>query len=502
MKVSFLIPPALDGKRAADRCYGCNYGIYFLPHLPTLYMATVLQKNGFDVEINDFAAKKLAEKDFFDFISGDDSEIYVFYTVFLSESTDILAKKNINATRKEAKFIFCGTQPTWSPDVFIDSDSSFVVRGEPEFILLDLVRRLKADRDIGDVDGVSYMEDGVIKHNKPGAPIKDLDCLPIPDRRLLDHSPYYNPKLSRTPHTAILTSRGCFGRCWFCVPNSLSFARELEYKRWHDEKPSPRLHSVERVVEEFEEIAELGFRSVSVIDDEFLWNDRRTVGICDGIKDLDLEWFCLARPDMITEKSVVALAEAGCKYIDLGVESFNQEILSSIGKGIEVEDISKAVSIIKKHGVKPKINVLLGATPLETEGTIRDTIASVERLGVEYVLYDIAAPFPGTDFYYAAKKNRWFTTEDNDYHPIDPLEESIISYPHLSKEKLEELVSYAYRRHYFNPRYLINQIGHVKSLGDFRNKTSAAIDLFNRNVLRRIGRGIYPLSGSVVSYEK
>lgn len=486
MKITFLMPPPLDGKKAADRLYGCNYGIYFLPHLPTLYMATILRDEGYEIELRDFAAKKQKKKDFLNFIYSDNSDVYVFFTVFLSERTDIEAKKIIRNIRNDAKYIFCGTQPMWNPGAFIDSDSSFVVRGEPEFIVLDIVKKLKANQDIEDVAGVSYMKGGEIKHNKPRAPIKDLDSLPIPDRTLLDHEPYYNPKLSKTPHTAILTSRGCFGKCWYCVPNSLSFARELEYKRYINKKPSPRFHSVERVMEEFREIAELGFKSVSVIDDEFLWSDNRTIAICNGVRDLDLEWFCLARPDMITKKSVAALAEAGCKYIDLGVESFNQEILDSIEKGIRVEDITRAVDIIKKQGVEPKINVLLGATPLETEETIRDTITSVEKLGVEYVLYDIAAPFPGTDFYYAAKENRWFVTEDNDYHPIDPLEESIISYPHLPKEKLEELLSYAYRRHYFNLKYLIKHIGNIKSWKDFRNKANAAIDLFNRNVLKRV----------------
>jgi hypothetical protein len=116
---------------------------------------------------------------------------------------------------------------------------------------------------------------------------------------------------------------------------------------------------------------------------------------------------------------------------------------------------------------------------------IKDTITSAEKLNVEYVLYDITAPFPGTDFYYAAKENRWFITEDNEYHPMDPSKESIISYSHLPKEKLEELLSYAYRTHYFNPRYLIKWIRNIKSWKDFRNKASTTINLFNRNVIGR-----------------
>lgn len=481
MKVTFLMPPSLDGTGTADRCFGCNYGIYPLPHLPTLMVATLLRDNGFDVAIHDFAAKKESIEDFSRFIRQDQSDIYVFFSVFLSGETDILARKMIRALRLKSRFIFCGTQPTSNPGQFLDCEDSYIVRGEPEFSLLFLAQSLELHNDLSGVRGLSYLKDGTIVNNEP-AELLQADALPIPDRTLLDHTPYYNPKLSRLPHTAILTSRGCFGKCWYCVPNSLSFARELEFKRFCGKKPVPRLNSVERVIREFKEIHSLGFQSVTVLDDEFLWSDDRTVRICEGIRDLHLEWLCLARPDMITERSVEAMATAGCKYIDLGIESFSQEILDAVGKDITVQQARDAIVIIKKYGIEPKVNILFGASPLETEETIRQTIDMAESLGVRYVLYNIAAPFPGTEFYYAARKNHWFVTPDNDYHPLDPTSEAIISYPNLSKERLEHLLSYAYRRHYFNPKYMIAQARDVTSLSDLRHKLTAAMGLFRRHV--------------------
>lgn len=482
MKITFLMPPSLDGKNCADRCYGCNYGIYFLPHLPTLYMATILRNNGFDVEINDFAAKKKKISDFQGFISNNESDVYVFYSVFLSEKTDIEAKKLILTKRTDAKFVYCGTQPTWNPTGFLD-ENSYVIRGEPDFTILELMNAFKNNGTVENIKGISYLKNNQIINNAPAELIEEIDNVPIPDRTILDYSPYYNPKFSSLPHTAILTSRGCFGKCWYCVPNSLSFARELEYKKYNNKKPGPRLHSVERVIAEFRELARLGFKSVSIVDDEFIWNDNRTVSICEGIKDLNLEWLCLARPDMITERSVKAMSEAGCTYIDMGVESFDQNILNHIRKNIKIEDIEKAVRIIKKYGIEPEINVLIGATPYETEETIKNTIKEVEKLNLKYVLYSIAAPFPGTDFYYAAKDNGWMIYDD--YIPIDPGKESLISYPHLSKEKMEELMNKAYREHYFNLKYIIMQIKNTKSMNDFMNKANTAVNLIRRNVIRR-----------------
>ena len=55
----------------------------------------------------------------------------------------------------------------------------------------------------------------------------------------------------------------------------------------------------------------------------------------------------------------------------------------------------------------------------------------------------------------------------------------------IGKEKLDELLSYAYRRHYFNPRYIGKQFKQVRSFGDFKNKASTAVNLFRRNVVGR-----------------
>ncbi len=488
MKVTFVIPPALDGKMPADRCFGCNYGIYPIPHIPTLYAATLLSRNSIDAAIHDFAARKSSPEDFALFARDDRSDLYVFFSVFLSAATDIAARTITRKARKDARFIFCGTQPTWDPDRFVDADS-FVIRGEPEFPLLHLVRALEQDGPISGIENLSWLDNGRIVHNPSAEPLKNLDSLPMPDRTLLDHTPYFNPKLSGTPHTAILTSRGCFGACTYCVPNSLSFARELEYKRSHPRKPAPRLHSVQRVIEEFRAIHDLGFRSVTVLDDEFLWNEDRTVAICDGIRNLGLEWLCLARPDMITERSVQAMAAAGCRSIDLGVESFDQRILDDVGKKVTVAQIRSAVTCIRAAGIEPKVNILFGASPLETEETIRETVAAAEALGTEFVLYGIAAPFPGTAFYDSAKKNHWFATPDNEYHPVDHSAESIIAYPHLSKDQLEQALSDAYRRHYFSPRYIAGQVRALRSLSDLRHKLAAAGGIFRRHGVRSLRRG-------------
>ncbi|HOK48404.1 MAG TPA: hypothetical protein PLK67_20835, partial [Bryobacteraceae bacterium] len=320
MNISFLIPPVLDGTHDVDRCFGCNYSIYFLPLLGALYPATELKQRGHTVTVRDFAAERAGARKFQEFVSAAGADIYCFYTVFLSQETDRRARQAIREAHPRAKFIFAGPQPTWNASAFLDGSDTYVVRGEPDLALPELVEALERGLGPEGIPGVSYRSEEGVKHNPGALPVRDLDALPIPDRTLVDHTPYYNPKLPSKPHTAMLASRGCSAQCTYCVPNSLSYARELEYKRDHNGlKPPVRQHSAARVVAEMRRIAELGFRSVSIIDDQFLWNEDRTLEICTGIRDLRLDWSCLARADRVTARAAAAMAEDRARCLAAGM---------------------------------------------------------------------------------------------------------------------------------------------------------------------------------------
>jgi len=483
MQITFIIPPVLDNTANVDRCFGCNYNIYFLPLLPVLYSATIIKETGESVSIIDFAALGKSEQDFKDFISKDGSELYVFYTVFLSQKTDLAARDFIRRERPNARFIFFGPQATYAAGGFLDREDTVLVRGEPEFTMRELVSAFARGADFSALRGISFKSAEGLRENPPAALIADLDTLPIPDRTLLDHTPYSNPKLSRLPHTAALTSRGCFGQCWYCVPNSLSYARELEYKKYQGHKPPARLHSASRVIEEFHAIAGLGFKSVSIIDDQFLWDEARTLEICRGIKGLGLEWSCLCRPERITKNAAEAMAEAGCGYVDIGTESFDEAVLASIQKDMSPADTRKAVATLRQAGIEVEINILLGATPVETEESIKKTLREVRRLNADYVLFSIANPFPGTEFYQAAKSRGWMYY--GDYVPADPAKNSIISYPHLSKKKLERLLAHAYLSFYLDPRYLVKQALKIRSVSEFKSKLRAFANFIYKNFIKR-----------------
>lgn len=477
MKATFLTPPPLDGKPAAERIFGCNYGIYPTPNIFILILAAILKECNFEAKIVDFTTDDLGGIDFDDYFKNDDSDIYIFYTVFLSRNTDLLARDKIRSQRPKAKFIFLSTEPTAAPDSFV-ADDSVVIRGEPDDTIRELAPKLVSGECLSDILGISYKKNDTLINNPPRPIIEDLDRLPFPDRTLIDAAKYHNPKLSKLPYTALMASRGCSYRCYYCVPNSLDFAREIEFKGYNNgiSKPPVRVRSANSILEEVKEIKAQGYKSFFILDDQFPWDEQRTLEIMEGLKGLGMEWCCLARANhLLNEHVVKAMADAGCSFIAIGVESFNQDILDYIRKDIRVDMVYRAVGNLKKYGIEPELNILIGSCPLETEETINHTVQEAIKLDVDYVLISVCTPFPYTEFNKIAKDNGWMI--EPEYRAIDPIKQSFISYPHLTKADLERIIKSAYIRFYFRPKYLWKRLRKIGGLSDLINKAKAALSI-------------------------
>jgi len=383
--------------------------------------------------------------------------------------------KHLNPSKT---IIWFGPRPTSDPKEFLTKENYYVIRGEAEAVIAKLVEAIekKDEQVLKEIPGISYRRSDTnclngytIIENQGFGYIKDINKLPIPDRTLIDYNKYTNPKLPGSPYTTMLTSRQCSAKCWYCVPNSLSYARELEWKRCSTDaacqKPPVTIRDPENIKRELEEIKALGIKAISVIDDQFVWGKERHMEICKAFKEVGLPFGILARNDrLVDEEMVKALAEAGCVYVDFGVESFNQAILDDVGKDLKVETIEISINLLKKYGIEPKINILYGASPLETKETLKDTLNRVLKLNVDFAQFAVCSPFPGTRFREAALKNGWIV--EHDVGKADPSKRSIIQYPHLSNEYLTTWVRHSYRRFYLRPSIIAKRVAAIKRPGD------------------------------------
>ncbi len=446
MNIFFVIPPARKNNRVPERVFGCSYGLYAIPNVFILGMASILREDNNYVEIVDAPVINMTFEQFYRYLQDRLDACFVFYSVNLSRDLDIATARLLRKNHPDTPLIFCGPAPTYYIEDFILDNKTFVVRGEPDYAVRDLIRYLRGNSGlrVDDIAGVSYYDNQGIRHNPFRPLISDLDELPFPAQDLIIKEKYYNPKLKERPFTAIITSRGCPYRCTFCVPCSLNFARKIEFQRHNgaDRIPPVTFASANRVIAEFRYLRKLGFKAVSIIDDEFLLKPQRVKEICRGIRDLHIKWGCLARVDHLNDEELIEnMAEAGCQYVDIGIESFDRRILDDLHKDIDLSKIDDTMRLLKKHKIKPKFNILIAASSLETKQTIKRTIERSLALKPYFIMFNICTPFPGTELYAKAKRENWFVK--GDYYPEDVQKASIIQFPHLKKEEIEKIVHQA-----------------------------------------------------------
>lgn len=472
MKITFLIPPTWsDGVKPAERSAGCTRIVYPFPNLYELTVAALFEEMGHSVSLRDFVYHEENPGDLERFLERDDSDVYCLWGVNLSIPDDVRTIEYIRRFRGDKWVMLFGPSGTYFPDKLLKDARTVIVRGEPEETAREWLTRLEKGGDLTDVDGTTLLLEGRVHANKPRPVTRNFDDLPFPARHLLGDRQYHNPKLKKGPYTTMLTSRNCPFQCYYCVPSSLTFARELDYKRTHATKPPISYRSAESVRKELKLLHEQGYRAIGFVDDNFIWNEERTRELCEPLKEYGFVWGCQARVDAITEPIAKMLGESGCGYVDLGVESFNDDVLKYIKKGITQAQIYEAIGLLQKYNVPVKLNVLIGTSPLETKETIKDTLRRAKKLKVDQVMFNIVSPFPGTELYALAKENGWI--ESGEYRPTDVQRESILSYPHLSAREMEKLLFRSNLSFFLRPSFVWHHLRKFRSWKEFSSAAKA-----------------------------
>ena len=466
MRVCFLEPPPVT-ERNPERFAGCTYEVFHFPDLGNLYPFTLLHREGVEVDYLDAALLGDDAAAFEARLRRRPADMYVLHAVVLAKPTDRHWIARLRALQPEAWILLHGPEATRVPEEYVGRDPRVVVfRGEVERTLVDFAAgrgegrwgQARWDQDQGALSVSAPDPRGLVPFDELPIPARDHPALlPYRDR-------YFNPKYKGRPHTLMLTSRGCSFRCAFCVPNAISFQRELEHVQRTGRKPPVAKASPARVEAEFRWLAERGYRSVHVADDQFLWAKRRTLEICERVAPYGLEWGMLSRADFLTDEAVVrALARAGCTSVDIGVESLSQRVLDAIHKDLDVADVYAAVRLLRRHGISPKLNIMFGTTPGETPADILATLRELKRMDVTNVMFSIATPFKGTPFFERCLEAGYLIDTSD---AINPLGKAVVSYPGLSARQLEELERLAYRSFYLRPKVIWERLRRLRSPRD------------------------------------
>jgi anaerobic magnesium-protoporphyrin IX monomethyl ester cyclase len=291
-----------------------------------------------------------------------------------------------------------GSHVTALPERTLSEFRSFDygIRGEAERPLVDLVEYLGNGGQSGleKIDGLVYRGKNGITVNRESRFLssEEIDRLPMPSFR-----DYYNDDpqalAGKASFYPIMTSRGCPYNCAFCM-------RVLGSK--------VRRRSPEMVCDEVKTaVGRWGAHSFDFYDDIMLHDDavtRRLLNLMieEGLPQ-KIRWCGVTRADLVGSDLARLAKAAGCFRLGIGIESGDDATLKTIGKAITVEEVRRAVRILRDAGIAVDAYFILGH-PNETEATLKKTIDLAVELNPSMIAVGLMVPYPGTRIHEMAKR--------------------------------------------------------------------------------------------------
>lgn len=378
-----------------------GYHIYtrvVIPRLGAILIGTILRDLGYEVDV-------FIE----DLLEPTDEELFSADLVAISTITNTAPRAYEIADRAQAAgipVVLGGFHPTFLPDEALDH-SDYVVRGEGEETIVELMGALEGRGRLGSISGLSWWDNGAKRHNPDRPLIPDLDANPIPDYSLVRG---WRPAVGDSSEwvwnakgvVSIKTSRGCPYTCNFC--SVIRF-----FGRSFREKSVPRV---------MEEIRQQRGKHVFVCDDNFAINKKRTKEllrqmIAEGVPG---EWSAQVRADVAKDEELLQLlAESNCYTVYIGFESINQRSLEFYQKKLSVEDIEFAIKKFHEYGIRIHGMFILGCDE-DDVATVRQTAEFANRNEIDTVQFLIMTPIPGTELYEEFEADRRLLTKDWRYY--------------------------------------------------------------------------------------
>jgi radical SAM superfamily enzyme YgiQ (UPF0313 family) len=360
------------------------------PYAPLgiLYLCSHLRQKGFDVDVFDTT-----------FSSRD----VLFYHLRMEKPSvlgvyaNLMTRKNVIDILRVAReagwrTVVGGPEPGAYAQEYLESGADFVVFGEGEITMEELLRALR-DRSAdshADIAGIAFLDQyGVMRQTAPRVQITNLDAQPWPARSAIDIKRYVRTwrDAHGTGSVSFITARGCPYKCRWCS--------HQVYGQTHRRR-SPAL-----VVDEVEWLLnEYAPDMAWVADDVFTIHHGwiRDYAAEMRRRSLRIPFECISRADRLNAEMVDLLAELGCFRIWIGSESGSQRILDAMERGVQVEQVQKAVELSRSRGIQSGMFLMWGYEGEELSD-IEATIEHVKRSGPDIFFTTVAYPIKGTPYY-------------------------------------------------------------------------------------------------------
>ena len=399
------------------------------PYAPlgTLYAASVMRQNGYQVALFDtmFAHQpeeviiplEKIQPDFF--VIYDDGFNYLT-KMCLTNMREAAFRMIRLAKERGCTVIVSGSDATDRFAMYLDEGADFILMGEAELTLLELINSIQKNKtDFSTIQGLAFIHNNSLVTTARRNVMKELDQLPFPAWDIVDMEPYRQCWLKHAGYFSMNmgTTRGCPFKCNWC-------AKPIYGNRYNTRSPKNVVDELKMLQKKY------NFDHIWFCDDIFGLKPSWIKSFADLIEkeNVTFKFKMQGRVDLLLEENNIKdLARAGCENIWMGAESGSQKILDAMDKGTTVRQIFEATALLKKNNIRPSFFIQFGY-PGETKEDIKKTIAMINTLLPYEIGISVSYPLPGTVFYEKVKsqlkeKTNWTDSDEmalmfrNTYHP-------------------------------------------------------------------------------------
>ncbi len=437
MKVLFIEPP---------KEFWFVMGEYTPPPLGILQLAAFLESRipDFDIIVLDCQAEQVDWDDLQRLIESIEPDVVVSSALATCNTYTIMRTLDIiKKIDPQIKTVVGGQHFTALANESLENypEIDFIIRGEGELTLVDLLQKIVQGRPLEKVDGISFRHGDKIIHNRPRALIDNLDDLPFPGYHFIeDNIDKYHFKMmshSNAGYAMVEASRGCLHKCTFCS--------QWPYwgGRWRTKSPK-------RIADEMEYIYNEYDISFLWLTDDNLGLGKQTNDLCDelikkGISD-SITWFIQARSDDIIQhkKILPKMRKAGNYWVMAGLERHDNKTITNYHKGIKPNDSKLSMDLLKENDIFSQATLIMGDRN-DSHNSIQNLRDFVNNVDPDLAIFMVLTPFPGTDLYKTAKEKGWL--EEDNWANYDMVH-AVMPTEHLTVPEVQEELYLCYRDFY------------------------------------------------------
>ncbi|MHA7057564.1 radical SAM protein [Aquimarina sp. M1] len=385
------------------------------PPLGTLYAASLMRKNGFTVDLfdtnlrdnpYDIESKIIENKPTF-LVLYDDGFNYLTKMCLTTMREAAFEMMRIGKSH-DCTIIVNSSDATDHCPKYLFNGADYIIQGEGEITLLELISALENNESVEKIKGVVYTKEEEIITNPKREVLKNLDELPMPAWDLIEMNTYQNIWNSRGKEFTLnlATTRGCPFKCNWC-------AKPIYGNRYNTHSPEYIVKHIQFLQKTYQT------HRFWMCDDIFGLKPGWVQEFNKELKkqDVSLAYYIQSRVDLLLQEDTIdALAESGLQEVWVGAESGSQTILNAMDKGTKVEEIYTATALLKEKKIRVAFFIQFGYLG-ETKGDISKTIKMIKELVPDDLGVSVSYPLPGTKFYDKVKddlrfKANWTDSDD------------------------------------------------------------------------------------------